>query len=84
MKGTRAGVETAKAKHKRMRPADHPDNRDLRRRRDLVWLYLASMGMSSREIERACAFANRSAEQIRKRLIACKKHQGKRHGGLPG
>lgn len=68
------GREAEKVKAKKVKPCDQPTARELRRRRDLIWLYLDSLGMSSRDIERACLFANRSAVQIRSRLQACKRH----------
>lgn len=83
MKGERGGIAAVKAKSKTMKPADNPTDRELRRRRDLVWLYLASIGMNAVEIERACAMANRSRWQIRRRIEQCRGHQAKgRHARL--
>ena len=53
---------------KTMIPADHPGNRELRRRRDLVWLLLSKHGFNAVEIAHACTYANRSARQIQRRL----------------
>lgn len=53
---------------KTMKPADHPGNRELRRRRDLVWLLLSKQGFNAVDIARACTYANRSARQIQRRL----------------
>lgn len=75
MRGMRCdGQEAEKVKPKRVRPTDLPTARDLRKRRDLVWLYLASLGMNATEIAMACLFASRSPRQIRKRLQECKRH----------
>jgi hypothetical protein len=62
------GLEASHDRPKTMRPADHPNRRELRRRRDLVWLYLHRRGMSPIQIQWACAFANRSHWQVRQRL----------------
>ena len=66
---------------KTMPPADHPTNRDLRKRRDKFWLLLSKHGMTSVEISRVCAFANRSPEQIRKRLCELRRHLSKQDDG---
>jgi hypothetical protein len=67
-------IEVTKTKPKTMKPADHPTGAELRRRRDLVWLYLASIGMTSPEIERACSLANRKQSVIRHRLNQARQH----------
>lgn len=59
-------------KHKKMKPADHATRRDLRIRRDLVWLMLARIGLTPTEIEETCHYAARSRRQIRKRLVDLK------------
>lgn len=87
MKGARRSgrgdgeVEACKTKHKRMRPADYPSPAELRRRRDLVWLYLASLGMSAPEIEKACAHANRHKAHISRRLNQARDHHERANRG---
>jgi len=75
-------VEACKIKPKTMRPADHPTPAELRRRRDLVWLYLASIGMTPGEIERACALANRERTVIGKRLNQARAYHEANRGRL--
>ena len=55
-------------RHKTAKPADHATRRDLRIRRDLVWLMLAKLGLNPTEIEETCRYAARSRRQIRHRL----------------
>jgi hypothetical protein len=69
------GSRTSKSAPKRMQPADRPTARELRRRRDLVWLYLANLGMSPTEIERACMMASRSRWQISRRIDSARRAQ---------
>ena len=63
---------------KTMKPADHATNRELRKRRDLLWLLLSKQGMTSTEIANTCLHASRSPRQIRKRLDKLRQHQAKR------
>jgi hypothetical protein len=69
------GSRTSKSAPKKMRPADRPSCRELRRRRDLVWLYLAGLGMTPTEIERACMMASRSRWQISRRIDSARRSQ---------
>lgn len=59
---------------KRLRPLDDPTNREMRRRRDMVYLLLSQQGLSSDEIAKTCKFAARTAAQIRLRLRSARKY----------
>jgi hypothetical protein len=81
----RSGEMAEKSGPKRGKPADHPDSRQLRKRRDLLWLWLATrMGMDAVTISRVCQEAARSPRQIRSRIVQARQFYGRKGYDLPG
>lgn len=54
---------------KRVRPVDEPTPREMRERRDMIYIILKqNLGLSPNEIAAACKYAAKSPRQIRRRI----------------
>jgi hypothetical protein len=82
MRGVAGGLDgeaTSKELPKLMRPVDHATARDLRKRRDLLYLYLKhNLKLDACAQSKLLKFASRSARQIRSRISEAERFYSRR------